>query len=536
MASGLLDEIIASFDDNPDQEAIVKEILDYEESSGQRWFPNPGPQTDAFFSKADELFYGGAAGGGKTDLVLGLADTSHTKSLFLRRIGKNLRAIESRLTEIEGGTKGYNSQTGRWRLSTGGSLFLGHCQHENNKFDYQGQDHDLKAFDELPQFTLTQYLYIIAWNRSTKQGQRCRVIGAGNPPMNAEGEWVNEYWGPWLDPDHPNPAEPGELRWYTVIDGESVEREGPKDFHEVIINGETQLIAPKSRTFIPAFTTDNPYLGADYLAKLAATPEPMRSRLMLGSFNVKTPDPEDQVIPTEWVRDAQARWQKRSKDGLSMSALGIDVAMGGNDNEVFAPRYGGYFDELVVVKGAETPSPSNTVAEAVKILRDGARAGVDMGGGYGSGVFERLEELSIKADKFVPSAKSHRRDRTKTIEFVNYRAEAIWNLRDALDPQGGYDIALPPGREIVTDLCAYRFVVLDRNQANVIKVKIESKEDLKKRLGRSPDKGDAIVIAWNTGEVKTAMNRHNRANQSRDGDWVKPNVVKRKRSAKRHGV
>ena len=45
------------------------------------WVPNPGPQTEAFFSKADEVFYGGQAGGGKTDLLLGLALTAHTKSL-----------------------------------------------------------------------------------------------------------------------------------------------------------------------------------------------------------------------------------------------------------------------------------------------------------------------------------------------------------------------------------------------------------------------------------------------------------------------
>ena len=44
------------------------------------WVPNPGPQTDAYFSPADELFYGGQSGGGKTDLGLGLALTAHRRS------------------------------------------------------------------------------------------------------------------------------------------------------------------------------------------------------------------------------------------------------------------------------------------------------------------------------------------------------------------------------------------------------------------------------------------------------------------------
>ena len=52
------------------------------------WVPNPGPQTDAYFSDADELFYGGQAGGGKTDLELGLALTAHRRSLVLRRTNK----------------------------------------------------------------------------------------------------------------------------------------------------------------------------------------------------------------------------------------------------------------------------------------------------------------------------------------------------------------------------------------------------------------------------------------------------------------
>ena len=49
------------------------------------WTPLPGPQTLAYHTPADELFYGGAAGGGKTDLLLGLAATAHHNSLILRR-------------------------------------------------------------------------------------------------------------------------------------------------------------------------------------------------------------------------------------------------------------------------------------------------------------------------------------------------------------------------------------------------------------------------------------------------------------------
>jgi hypothetical protein len=66
------------------------------------WQPNPdhddgtpNPQRLAFESEADILGYGGAGGGGKTDLLLGLAATQHHQSIIVRRIFKNLRGIKS---------------------------------------------------------------------------------------------------------------------------------------------------------------------------------------------------------------------------------------------------------------------------------------------------------------------------------------------------------------------------------------------------------------------------------------------------------
>jgi hypothetical protein len=62
-------------------------------------------------------------------------------------------------------------------------------------------------------------------------------------------------------------------------------------------------------------------------------------------------------------------------------------------------------------------------------------------------------------------------------------------MREALDPVYGDDVALPPGNDIVADLCSARYDVKTSG------VQIESKEDIKKRLGRSPDKGESILLA-----------------------------------------
>jgi hypothetical protein len=76
--------------------------------------------------------------------------------------------------------------------------------------------------------------------------------------------------------------------------------------------------------------------------------------------------------------------------------------------------------------------------------------------------------------------------------MLNLRAAAYWRLREALDPVNGSTIALPPDAELLADLCAPTWH-LDRGSG---KVQIEDKDEVKKRLGRSPDCADAVVLAW----------------------------------------
>jgi len=189
--------------------------------------PQSVPQWAAFLSPADELYYGGAAGGGKSDLLLGLAVTSHRTSIIFRRELAQLSGptgLIERSHQIIGEHGRYNGQEHSWRDLPGGrSLQFGAMQYERDKARYQGRPRDLTAFDELPEFTESQYRFSIAWTRTTIPGQRVRVVCAGNPPTHSDGRWVIDYWAPWLDSAHPNPAEPGELRWFAMIDGKDVE-------------------------------------------------------------------------------------------------------------------------------------------------------------------------------------------------------------------------------------------------------------------------------------------------------------------------
>jgi hypothetical protein len=269
------------------------------------WTPNDGPQRDAYECEADELFYGGQAGGGKTELGLGLALTVHKRSLILRRINKDAVKLVERVVEILGRRTGYNGQLQRWKLRNRMIVFSG-CEHEDDKQRFKGNPYDLIYFDEGTDFLVSQYRFIIGWNRSANEKQRCRVVVGSNPPTTAEGLWVIRHWSPWLDPMHPRPAHPGELRWFTTgPDGSDIEvvDRGPH-----LVNGESVLA--RSRTYIPARLADNPDLHrTGYGAVLAGLPEELRRAYRDGNFAAGLKDDDFQVIPTGWIEAAQRRWR-----------------------------------------------------------------------------------------------------------------------------------------------------------------------------------------------------------------------------------
>src|SRR6202043_142604 len=105
------------------------------------WAPNSGPQTDAYRCAADELFYGGQAGGGKTDLGLGLALTAHRWSLVLRRVNKDALKLVERVSEILRHRAGYNGQLQRWKLTVRGAdrtIAFSGCEYEDDKQRFKG--------------------------------------------------------------------------------------------------------------------------------------------------------------------------------------------------------------------------------------------------------------------------------------------------------------------------------------------------------------------------------------------------------------
>jgi hypothetical protein len=84
------------------------------------------------------------------------------------------------------------------------------------------------------------------------------------------------------------------------------------------------------------------------------------------------------------------------------------------------------------------------------------------------------------------------RDRAKELSFSNKRSAAWWNMRELLDPAYDSDIALPPCDILTGDLTAPK----RGKDTSSGKITVESKKDIKKRLNRSTDDGDAVVMAF----------------------------------------
>lgn len=201
-------------------------------------------------------------------------------------------------------------------------------------------------------------------------------------------------------------------------------------------------------------------------------------------------DATDTVIPLSWVVAAQDRWRAWHDDGAEvrpLDVLGVDVARGGADRTVFAPRHGHVVLDLVRVEGKDSADTMVTASRAGQLLHPGARAVVDVIG-IGAGVHDRLVQLGHRSQPFNAGAGTQLVDSTGEFGFANKRAAAWWNLREHLDPARQPTLCLPPDDDLAADLTAPKWKLTTGGR-----ILVEPKDEIRKRLGRSTDDGDAVV-------------------------------------------
>lgn len=497
----MLDELLAELKSMPAKEKAALVACVIEERVKHPFIPNDGPQNQAYYCEADITLFGGSPGGGKSGLLIGLGLNVHHRSLIIRKSFADLGGLLDTTEKIVGSSANLTrGARPRYDKPGGGVIHFAGLSDDGGIGGHQGVDHDFIGIDEGAQIPERQVRLLMGWLRTDRPGQRCRVVLASNPPLDPTGDWMIDFFGPWLNPTHPRPAKPGELRWFLPP-----QSEGGKD--RECASDDTMLIAgimvkAQSRTFIPSKFTDNPFYDrAEYSKTLAALPADVREILVTGNFMLARKDQTRQAIPTAWVRAAQARWTPKPAPGVPQCAIAVDASGGGSDPCIISKRHDGWYPPLEKIEGKDIPMHrlgKHQAGLVVSHRRDDSQIVVDMGGGYGGPIYEQLAE-NIDLKEITPykgAEGTTLRTKDGKMGFFNVRSAAIWKFREALDPEqeGGSPIMLPDDPELVADLTAPSFEITPKGY------KVESKEDVCDRLQRSTDKGDAVVMCWYAGQ------------------------------------
>lgn len=236
-------------------------------------------------------------------------------------------------------------------------------------------------------------------------------------------------------------------------------------------------------------TSDNPFLPSGFSERLHQQyPAELQAQELEGEWT--DDDDSRQVIPSSFVEAAMARWSPNH--GQPLSAVGLDVAQGGLDRTVFAPRYGYEIGKLTVVPGRMTPDGSSVVTVLSEILAGrNPLVVIDTSGGWGGSVWDHCKALFPNLPLLAAnsSARSEELDRHGLFGFSNLRSQMYWQLREALDPDGDVCLSLPPDDELAAELTCHKYKMTLRGVA------VDPKDDVKKELGRSPDKADSVALS-----------------------------------------
>lgn len=300
-------------------------------------------QRAAHTTYADELLYGGAAGGGKSKYLRMEALTTALEVpgiavLIFRRTFPDLNRagglIPAFREEVPRKLGTYNEVKHTWTLRNGSTIELAHLARDSDVGKYQGSEYQLIIFDEGTQFTEHQYRYLLSRlraggalkDRLKAKNYRPRMIVTANPGGVGH-EWVRRRWV--------DPAPPGTV-WRPTPS-----LEDPR---------------PGTRCFIPARVTDNPHVDDGYIDKLNGLDEDQRRALRDGDWDVYTGqrfsawrrdvhviDPEDLPLPLGGVT----------------RACGVDYGL----DAPFAALWGAKLADDLVVVYRELYAPGLTPAE-----------------------------------------------------------------------------------------------------------------------------------------------------------------------------
>lgn len=226
---------------------------------------------------AYEVLFGGTKGPGKTETLLREAtrqvENKNYRGVLFRRTFPRLGEIIDRSFKYFPGLgakysdKDMQLKLPAWTFNTGSKIAFSHCQHERDKYDHQGREWHFMGFDQVEEFTETQYLFLMAQNRASFPEMQCYVRSTANPGGVGHA-WVKKRWIDSL--------KPFEIKKFKRVADEDIEC--PKSDPE-----------GSSRSFVPATVFDNPSITKNdphYINRLKQLPEEDQQALLYGNWDV----------------------------------------------------------------------------------------------------------------------------------------------------------------------------------------------------------------------------------------------------------
>lgn len=276
-----------------------------------------------------EALFGGAAGGGKSSAILLAAlqfvHVPGYAALILRRTYADLAlsgAIMDRAKEWLAGKAHWSEQLKTFSFASGATLTFGYLENERDKYRYQGSNFDFIAYDELTQFTKTQYLYLFSRLRRSATSDVPLRMRAGTNPGGIGHDWVHQRF--------------------------LVERS-------------------HHRAFVPARIEDNPHLDQDsYRESLAELDSVTRAQLERG----------------EWIRDGHGLLYRFEPSrnlvadipGWSTPIYAMGIDFGASETKpttaIVITSTSAKADDICVVHSEKlaTPGPSDIAKRAMELF------------------------------------------------------------------------------------------------------------------------------------------------------------------------
>ena len=287
----------------PDEQSLTELQGHITGTATDIWCPHtPTERQQAFLDlDCEEAFYGGAAGGGKSDALLmwaleGVNQPGYS-ALLLRRTYPMLSrqgGLIPRSHEWLANTKArWNGSEHVWRFPSGATITFAAMQNEKDKYNFLSTEFTRIGFDEVTQFSESQYIYLMSRNRVLEGFPFDAQIRCGSNPGGEGHVWMKNRF----------------------VTQEAI---------AALTAGDTGIFWHQGRAFVPARLDDNQYLDREgYRRKLMHLDPVTRERLLNGDWSVV----EDALINAAWLSYYDMRGQilcGLGKDGQRIEHGQID--------------------------------------------------------------------------------------------------------------------------------------------------------------------------------------------------------------------